>query len=131
MELTGKVISVMPLQTGEGKNGQWKKQEFVVESEGQFPKKVCFSLWGDKVDGLQNATPGTPIKVSFDVESREYNGKWYTDAKAWKIEVGGGFAASAPNFQNNNNSGGQVGNSSFNSFNPSLPAAGESDDLPF
>lgn len=86
MEIKGKVIQIMPLQTGEGKNGTWKKQEFVIETDAQYPKKVCFSAWGDKVD-TSLLQINKQINVSFDVESREYNGKWYTDLKAWRIDA--------------------------------------------
>jgi len=85
MELSGKVIKILPLQTGTGKNGTWKKQEFVVEIPGQISRKVCFNIWGDKIDQYK-VTEGTEVKVSFDLESREYNGKWYTDVKAWKVD---------------------------------------------
>jgi len=85
MELTGKIIKILPLQTGTGKNGDWKKQEYVIEMPGQFSKKVCFTIWGDKIDQYK-LSDGNEVKVSFDLESREYNGKWYTDVKAWKVE---------------------------------------------
>ncbi|MCX6246165.1 MAG: DUF3127 domain-containing protein [Bacteroidetes bacterium] len=85
MELSGKVITILPLQTGTGKNGTWKKQEFVVETTGQVPRKVCFNLWGEKIDQFK-LSEGIEVRVSFDLESREYNGKWYTDVKAWKVE---------------------------------------------
>jgi len=83
MELTGKLVAVLPEQTGNGKNGVWKKQDVVVETEGKFPKKVCVSIWGDKVD-RSLLQMGAQLRVSFDLESREFNGKWYTDVKAWK-----------------------------------------------
>jgi hypothetical protein len=89
MQLTGKLIQVMPLQTGAGKNGPWKKQDIILETEGTYPKKVCVSIWGDKINENQLKVGGT-LTVQFDVESREYNGKWYTDVKAWKVESGGG-----------------------------------------
>ncbi|MCX6277195.1 MAG: DUF3127 domain-containing protein [Bacteroidetes bacterium] len=84
MEITGKVIKILPLQTGTGRNGTWKKQDFIIETPGQIPRKICFSLWGDKIDQF-NLIEGDETEVSFDLESREYNSKWYTDAKAWKI----------------------------------------------
>ena len=92
MVLTGKLLQVLPLQTGTGKNGQWKKQDIIVETEGQYPKKVCVSIWGDKVKEEQ-LKPGTQLNISFDIESREFNGRWYTDVKEWKIETGAGGAA--------------------------------------
>lgn len=88
MQLTAKLIQLLPLQTGTGKNGEWKKQDIVVETGGQYPKKICISIWGDKINGSQLQV-GNELKIDFDVESREYNSKWYTDVKAWKIEVAG------------------------------------------
>ena len=87
MELTGKLVQVLPLQTGTGKNGQWKKQDIILETEGTYPKKVCISIWGDKINESQ-LKQGNMLTVQFDVESREYNGRWYTDVKAWKVEAG-------------------------------------------
>lgn len=84
MELTGKIIKILALQTGTGKNGTWKKQEFIIETAAQIARKVCFSLWGDKIDQF-NLQEGEDAEVSFDLESREYNNRWYTEAKAWKI----------------------------------------------
>ncbi|MDL5046813.1 DUF3127 domain-containing protein [Oscillatoria amoena NRMC-F 0135] len=84
MELEGIIISVLPLQTGQSRNGVWKKQEFIVETPGQYPKKVCMHLWGDKVDEVKIAT-GDKITASINIESREYNGRWYTDVRAWRV----------------------------------------------
>jgi len=84
MELSGKLIKMLPLQSGQGKNGTWKKQEFIIETSGQVSRKVCFSLWGDKIEQA-NLSEGEAFEVSFDLESREYNGRWYTEAKAWKV----------------------------------------------
>ena len=83
MELRGKIIKLLPLQTGTGKNGIWKKQEYVIETSDKIPRKLCFSLWGDKIEQFQ-LTEGDQAEISFDLESREYNGRWYTEAKAWK-----------------------------------------------
>ena len=85
MELKGKVIQLLPQQSGMGKKGPWKKQEFILETQAQYPKKVCLSAWGDKIDQFGIAE-GDQLNVSVDLESREYNGRWYTEAKAWKIE---------------------------------------------
>jgi len=88
MQLTAKLTQLLPIQTGTGKNGVWKKQDIIVETDGQYPKKVCISIWGEKIseDQLQI---GNVLKIDFDIESREYNSKWYTDIKAWKIEFAG------------------------------------------
>ena len=88
MQLTAKLHSLLPLQTGTGKNGTWKKQDIIVETEGTYPKKICISIWGDKIDESKLVV-GNNLKIDFDVESREYNGRWYTDCKAWKIELEG------------------------------------------
>ncbi|NDW08528.1 DUF3127 domain-containing protein [Dysgonomonas sp. 520] len=95
MQLTAKLIQVLPLQTGTGKNGEWKKQDIVVETDGQYPKKVCISIWGDKASESVLQV-GNVLDISFDVESREYNGRWYTDVKAWKIDLVGANAAGTP-----------------------------------
>ncbi|ARM31106.1 DUF3127 domain-containing protein [Prosthecochloris sp. HL-130-GSB] len=85
MDVTGRIIEILPPKTGAGKNGTWKKQEVILETDGQYPKKICFSFWGDKADNnlLQN---GNSVKISFNLESREFNGKWYTEAKGWRVE---------------------------------------------
>jgi len=85
MEIEGKLLQLMPVQTISSQKGQMKKLDFVIEIESKYPKKVCFSLWNDKIDMLK-AKAGDKIKVYFDLESREYNGRWYTEAKAWKVE---------------------------------------------
>jgi len=96
MQCSAKLIQLLPLQTGTGKNGQWKKQDIIVETEGStYPKKICVSIWGDKIDAGQ-LQPGNQLKIDFDIESREYNGRWYTDVKAWKIEASGSAPAEAP-----------------------------------
>lgn len=95
MQLTAKLIQVLPVQTGNGKNGQWKKQDIVVETtESQYPKKICVSVWGDKISESQLVI-GSLLTISFDVESREFNGKWYTDVKAWKVESAGSASKSS------------------------------------
>lgn len=100
MQVTARLIQMLPLQTGNGKNGPWKKQDIIVETTAQYPKKICISIWGDKINQsvLQD---GAMLNISFDVESREYNGRWYTDVKAWKIESAGSAdssTGSAPQF---------------------------------
>ena len=87
-ELTGKVLQVLPEQTGTGRNGQWSRQDFIVETQEQYPKKVWFSAWGEKVSQLKSFKADDTVKVSFNIESREFNGRWYTDLRVWKIETG-------------------------------------------
>ena len=85
MEIKGKLVQLLALQTGQGKNGTWKKQECIIEIPGQYPKKICVAVWGDKIDESLLQI-GNELNVSFDIESREYNGRWYTEVKAWKLE---------------------------------------------
>ena len=118
MEVIGKIVKMLPVQSGQGKNGTWKKQEFIVETQDQYPKKICIAAWGDKIN-LSSFSGSEIVKVSFDIESREYNGKWYTDAKAWKIER---IAGDGP-AENNNQ---QHPEENFN-----LPPEDIKDDLPF
>ena len=88
LEITGKVVQILPLQSGVGKNGAWSKRELIMETFEQFPRKICISVWGDKSDNLETQHPtGSTINASINIESREYNGKWYTDVRAWKIET--------------------------------------------
>ena len=119
MEIIGKVSLLLPLQTGTGKNGQWKKQDFILETEGQVSRKINFSIWGEKVDQF-TVRAGETVTVFFDLESREYNGRWYTDAKAWKIT------------RSESNSGNKSEAESGMSIPPSDDIASNvADDLPF
>lgn len=111
-EIKGKIIAILPIQTGQGKNGTWRSQDYVLETADQYPKKVCFNLFGDKIDQYQIGIDET-VNISFDVESREYNGRWYTTVRAWKVDKVG-QQASAPIAQ------------------PSVqPSESEGSDLPF
>jgi hypothetical protein len=95
MEVKGRVTQLLPPQSGMGKKGPWKKQEFIIETQSQYPKKVCFSMWGDKIDQF-NLAAGDMVNVFVDLESREYNGRWYTEARAWKLEKVGGAGSTPP-----------------------------------
>ncbi len=95
MEISGKVISLLSEQTGNGKNGVWRKRDFILETNAKYPKKVCISVWGEKIDQF-NVREGQTLTASIEVESREYNGKWYTDVKAWKVEKQEGDTEAPP-----------------------------------
>jgi len=86
MEIIGKLQMLLSVQSGKGKNGAWKKQDFIIETESKYPKKVCISVWNDKID-VSQIPIGSDIKVDFDVESREYNERWYTELRAWQITM--------------------------------------------
>ena len=91
MKTNGKVIEILPIATGEGKNGTWKSQDYVIEQEGQYAKKVCFNVFGEKIDEYKIQL-NSQVEVEFDIESREYNGRWYTTIKAWKVTTQGEVA---------------------------------------
>jgi hypothetical protein len=86
MQLSGKLIQVLPLLTGTGKNGTWLKQEIIIQTSDEYPKKVCIAIWGDKIKN-EILNVGNELTIDFEVESREFNGRWYTDVKAWKMEL--------------------------------------------
>ncbi|HSH45489.1 MAG TPA: DUF3127 domain-containing protein, partial [Longimicrobiales bacterium] len=65
--------------------GPWRKQEFILETEGKYPKPVCIIQWGDDIDSF-GIKEGERITAHVDIQSREYNGRWYTDVKAWRVE---------------------------------------------
>ena len=91
LELEGRIARKMNVQTGTSARGAWSKQEFIFEyQEGNFPTQVCMNVWGeDKVRDLDKYQVGDKVKVSFNLSSREYNGRWYTDVRAWRIEPAG------------------------------------------
>jgi len=72
-----------------------EKQYIIDETVGHYPKKVYVSIWGDKINEAQLQI-GNLLQIDFDIESREYNSKWYTDIKAWKIEFAGTSTQNTP-----------------------------------
>ena len=91
MELEGRIARKLNVQTGTSARGAWSKQEFVLEyQEGNFPTQECMNVWGeDKVIELDKYQLGDKVKIAFNLSSREYNGRWYTDVRAWRIEPAG------------------------------------------
>lgn len=86
LEIEGKVYKINPEQSGQGANGPWRRQEFVIETLGDFPRKVCFEAWNDRADAIKVLKPGELVRVSFRAESREFNDRWYTNLRTWRIE---------------------------------------------
>lgn len=87
MEISGRIIAVLPEQGGVSKAGnEWKKQEYVLETHDQYPKKVCFQIFGADRIAQAAIQPGEELTVSFDIDSREYQGRWYTSINAWKVD---------------------------------------------
>ena len=93
--ITGKVTRVLDVQSGKSKNGEWRKQDFIIETEGKYPKPVCITQWGDDIEGFA-LQEGERVTAHVDIQSREYNGRWYTDVKAWKVTRDGGAAEAGP-----------------------------------
>ena len=95
MEIAGKIILALPEQSGVSKAGNaWKKREYVLETQETYPKKVHFDLLGDRADQYP-LNVGDEIVLSFDINSREFNGRWYTSVSGWKVEKAGAQAAPA------------------------------------
>ena len=86
MEIQGKIIHNLGEQSGVSKAGNsWKKHEYVLETQESFPKQVHFDFFGERADQYP-LNVGDVIKLSFDIESREYNGRWYTSIRGWKAD---------------------------------------------
>lgn len=149
MEVIGKIIVDLPMQSGTSKTGNaWKKKEYVLETEDTYPKKIHFDFFGDRADQYQ-LTVGQRVRLSFDIESREYNGRWYTSIRGWKAEpategapapgqaypaapsfpqpaAGFGAAPQAPAY-----GAPQAAPGGFPTPTPPAPAEAANDDLPF
>ena len=91
LEIEGTLAQKLPVQSGNSARGPWAKQEFILEyPDGNFTAKACFTAWGqDKVQDLGKYQVGDKVKVSFNLKSREYNGRWYNDLQIWKIAPAG------------------------------------------
>jgi len=86
-KVKGKILQILPEQKGISQRGEWKKQDFVIETvDDQFPKKICFTLFNDKTSSLESIKPNMEVEVYFSIESREYNQKWFTNVNAFRIE---------------------------------------------
>ena len=143
MDFTAKLIEIRAPVTGQGKNGEWKRQEYIFETESQYPRKICVQVWVDSdITDPSIMQVGNLLNVAFDLESREFNNRWYTDVRAWRITLpgaqpAGGMSASAPNFAP------QAAAAPAAAPRPAsapqapafpdngIPAAGGEDDLPF
>ena len=125
LTLTGAVVELLEEQSGTGRNGPWRKQDFILETEGQYANKVCITQWGDNIEKFALKAQ-EKVTVHIDIQSREYNGRWYTDVKAWRIE--------------RDESAGDAGDGGGTAAGPGAPGAGsppladepyDDDDLPF
>ena len=126
MELAGKVIAVLEPRGGVSKNGnEWKVQEYVIETHDQYPRRMCFDVFGaDKIQQF-NIQVGEELNVFFDIDARERQGRWFNSIRAWKVERVGAAQQMPPM------------DATFRPMNaaPAAPvdfaASDEKDDLPF
>ena len=151
MEIQGKIIVVLPERSGVSQRGnQWRSISYVLETQEQYPKKLAFDVTNDKINQL-NIQLGEILTVQFDINAREYNGRWFNSVNAWNVirqtqqapAQGGGFNG---NVQSGAQAAQQAMASSANAagvanpMNPQNPyqprqqtaqTQGDSSDLPF
>ncbi|MEG1607008.1 MAG: DUF3127 domain-containing protein [Mucinivorans sp.] len=153
MEFDVTVYLVLPEVTGEGARGQWKKQEVVFNLPGEFNRKLCVGFWNDRAPMAAALRPGDHVMVSVNLESRERNGRWFTEARGWKLNqlpsvsaegaygAPQGYGAAAPSYNNSaaqpNYGAPQASYPAYNQPSAAPAPAGVSapqgggDDLPF
>lgn len=87
MELTGKIIAVLPANSGvsQRSGNPWMTQEYVIEVPGQFPRKCLFRIFGEDRIKQFNIQNGEDVTVSFDIDAHEYNGRWYNEIRAYNV----------------------------------------------
>lgn len=85
MELQGRIIAVMPERSGVSARGEWKTQDYVIETHDAFPRKMMFNVFGAERIQRFNIQVGQEVIVSFDIDAREYNGRWYNDVRAYNV----------------------------------------------
>lgn len=145
-DITGKIIAVLPTRSGTSARGtQWSSQTAVIETHEQYPKRVAFDVLGGKITEF-NLQVGEEVAVSFDINAREYNGKWWNSVNAWQVVRKGGHQAPMQGCYNMSpQTGAQAAQQAamagapnpMNPNNPFPPAQqsaqpqGDSSDLPF
>lgn len=122
-DIYGKIIAVLPTRSGTSARGtQWSSQTAVIETHEQYPKRVAFDVLGDKITEF-NLQVGEDVTVSFDINAREYNGRWFNSVNAWNVirqtqqapTQGGGFSG---NVQSGAQAAQQAMASASNTSNP-------------
>ena len=146
--MTGVVIAVLPERSGTSQRGEWKSQSFVIETQEQYPKHLCFEVFGADRIAQFNIKGGEKITVQFDIDARQYQDRWFNSIKAWNVirqgqqaPVQGGYnvgnpqtgAQAAQAAQQAAMAGGSCQTNSSNPLPPKQPAQpqGDSSDLPF
>ncbi len=123
MEINGLVYKILPVQSGTSARGEWQKREIIVEMPDDFNRKVCVTFFGDRAADAANLREGDRVSISINIESREYNGRWYTNVNAWRINQAPAAAAPATP------AAPAVEEAPFKE--PAMPAVADEDDLPF
>ncbi len=124
ISLDVRITHILQEENGKATGKDWRKIAFVGSTEAdKYPKSVCFQAWGDKVDEVKNLQIGQQLKVYFNPESREYNGKWYTDLKIWRLDTTNAGGSSPADY----NTVQADAPEDFGSFKSDV----EGDDLPF
>ena len=98
MELTGKIIAVLPANSGvSSRTGNpWMSQEYVIEVPGQYPRKCLFRIFGEDRIKQFNIQNGEDVTISFDIDAHEYNGRWFNEIRAYNVTRGAAPVAAAP-----------------------------------
>ena len=124
MELSGKVIAVLEPRGGVSKTGNaWKVQEYVIETHDQYPRRMCFDVFGEDKINQFNIQVGEELTVSFDIDAREWQGRWFNSIRAWKVE--------RANVQQPMPADGGVPSPPPSAVPVDFSASAEKDDLPF
>ena len=131
LDIVGKLLQKLDTQSGDGAFGSWKRQDAIIETIEQYPKKICISFWNEKINELDKIALGATITASVNVESRENNGKWFTSVRVWKLQQSEGSTNQQPPtvIQQTSNTIQDIPVSTNNDFLDVQPP--EIDDLPF
>ncbi len=88
MDITGRIIAVLPERSGVSQRSgtEWKAGSYVLETQEQYPKKICFDVFGaDRIQSF-NIQVGEMMTVSFDIDAHEYNGRWFNSIRAFRVD---------------------------------------------
>ena len=149
MEMAGVVIAILPERSGTSQRGEWRSQSFVIETQEQYPKHLCFEVFGADRIAQFNIKGGETIIVQFDIDARQYQDRWFNSIKAWNVIRPGQQAPMQGGYNMTPQTGAQAAQAaqqaamagepnltnSQNPFPPAQPPAqpqgNSSDDLPF
>lgn len=140
MEITGKIIAVLPANSGtSARTGSpWMSQTYVIETQGQYPKKLAFDVFGEERIKQFNIQQGEELTVRFDIDAHEYNNRWFNQIRAFNVEKSGQQTTQQPTPQPTANVSNPQAPQQQNMFNagvqnaaPTLVTTDTDDQLPF